>query len=239
MEKRTGKVGKKKTFIFFSYLMATDVQDIWLLRVWSNISETLFSFYNFVKHSWSCWLSLICEFKNVFLTHSQHGFAGFSVSILFLLCDSFAQHFAAHWEFWINIGYWTILRTQKLRNTQLPLNYILLCHTTLSLQYLESSKMLRIEGCHWWCQGKFKPWMVISLLSLLFSLTFGKGILMSSVAPFKGFGFRNPANFGIRNPDYSTACNPKSKIVLHILTLGHIGAHWGKFNLLAVLGVPF
>ena len=79
--------------------------------------------------------------------------------------------------------------------------------------------MLRIEGCQWRCQGKFKPSMVISLLSLLFPLTFGKGILMSSLAPFKGFGFRNPANFGIRNPDFSTACNPKSKNVLHTLTL--------------------
>ena len=47
-------------------------------------------------------------------------------SVLFLLCDSFSQHFAPHWEFWINIGYWTTHRTQKIRNIQLPLNYILL-----------------------------------------------------------------------------------------------------------------
>ena len=52
MEQGTGKValGKKghspffeKTFIFFSYRMDTDLQDIWFLRVLSKISEkTLF-----------------------------------------------------------------------------------------------------------------------------------------------------------------------------------------------------
>ena len=68
---------------------------------------------------------------------------------------------------------------------------------------------------------KFKPSMVISLSSLLFPLTFGKGIIMSSVAPFKGFGSRNPGNFGMRNQE-STACNLKSKTVLHTLTLGHV-----------------
>ena len=55
MEKRTGKVALEtglkmaispfeKAFILFSYLMATDLQDIWLVRVPSNISEKLFSF---------------------------------------------------------------------------------------------------------------------------------------------------------------------------------------------------
>ena len=51
MEKRTGKVALEmaispfeKTFILFSYLTATDVQDIWLLGFRSNISEKLFSF---------------------------------------------------------------------------------------------------------------------------------------------------------------------------------------------------
>ena len=34
----------EKTFIFFSYLIATDVQDIWLLRFRSNISEKLLFF---------------------------------------------------------------------------------------------------------------------------------------------------------------------------------------------------
>ena len=60
MEKATGKValGKKatpffeKTFIFFSYRIVIDLQDIWFLRVLSKISEkNSFFFYNFVKHS--------------------------------------------------------------------------------------------------------------------------------------------------------------------------------------------
>ena len=52
MEQGTGKValGKKghspffeNTFVFFSYRMDTDLQDIWFLRVLSKISEkTLF-----------------------------------------------------------------------------------------------------------------------------------------------------------------------------------------------------
>ena len=60
MERGTGKValGKKatpffeKTFIFFSYRIVIDLQDIWFLRVLSKISEkNSFLFYNFVKHS--------------------------------------------------------------------------------------------------------------------------------------------------------------------------------------------
>ena len=78
--------------------------------------------------------------------------------------------------------------------------------------------MLRIKGCQWRCQGKFKPSMVISLLSLLYLLTVGKGILMSSVVPFKGI--REISECGITNPP--AACNPKSKTVLHILTLGRV-----------------
>ena len=66
--------------------------------------------------------------------------------------------------------------------------------------------------------------MVISLLSLLFPLTFGKDILMSSdcsVAPFKGA--RIPEYGKFRNAELrTTACNPKSKTVLHILTLGRV-----------------
>ena len=153
--------------------------------------KNYFFFYNFVSHETpdrGCWLSfwfvslkMFCSpihnldlrvLASVFLSSLRQFFATFSL--------------APHWQFWINIGYWTTLETQKIRNTQLPLNCILLCHTTLSLQCLESSKMLRIEGCQWRCQVKFKPSMVISLLSLLYLLTFGKDMLMSSVAPFKG-----------------------------------------------------
>ena len=53
-----------------------------------------FLFYNFVKHSWSCLLSLICEFKNVLLTHSQLGFAGFSFSIFFFFATVFGNIFS-------------------------------------------------------------------------------------------------------------------------------------------------
>ena len=63
--------------------------------------------------------------------------------------------------------------------------------------------------------------MVISLLSFLYLLIFGKDILMSSVAPFQGVRIPQSGNLGIRNQE-STACNPKSKTVLHILTLGQV-----------------
>ena len=51
-------------------------------------------------------------------------------SVFILLCDSFTQNVAPHWEFWINIGYWTTLWTQKIRNTQLPLSsfYYVILH---------------------------------------------------------------------------------------------------------------
>ena len=42
----------EKTFIFFSYRIVIDLQDIWFVRVLSKISEkNSFLFYNFVKHS--------------------------------------------------------------------------------------------------------------------------------------------------------------------------------------------
>ena len=165
-----------------------------------------FLFYNFVTHDtpeavdWVSFVSLkmFCSpihnldlrvLASVFLSSLRQFFATFSV--------------APHWEFWINIGYWmNNTSNPKIRNTQLPVNYILLRHTTLSLQCLESSKMLRIEGCQWRCQGKFKPSIIISLLSLLYLLTVGKGILMSSVAPFKG----------IRIPESGKSRNAESRI---------------------------
>ena len=69
--------------------------------------------------------------------------------------------------------------------------------------------------------------MVISLLSLLYLLTFGKGILMSSVAPFKG----------IRIPESGKSRNAESRIhrprVTQNLRLSYISLHWGEFNHLA------
>ena len=77
---------------------------------------------------------------------------------------------------------------------------------------------------HWslQCPGKFKSSMVISVLSLLFPLTFGFKIsLWVQSLHLKESGCRNTGNFGMQNHE-STACNPKSKTVLHILTLGHV-----------------
>ena len=70
--------------------------------------------------------------------------------------------------------------------------------------------------------------MVISLLSLLFPLTFGKDILMSSdcsVAPFKGA--RIPEYGKFRNANYGP---PR---VTQNLRLSYISLHWGEFNHLA------
>ena len=76
--------------------------------------------------------------------------------------------------------------------------------------------MLHIGGCQWRYQGKFKTSTVISLLCFLFSLTFGKGILMSSLAPFKG----------VRIPEYGKFRNAESRIhrvpPLHWGTLGQV-----------------
>ena len=77
---------------------------------------------------------------------------------------------------------------------------------------------------HWslQCPGKFKSSMVISVLSLLFPLTFGFKIsLWVQSLHLKESGCRNTGNFGMQNHE-STACNPKSKTVLHILTLGRV-----------------
>ena len=142
-------------------------------------------------------------FSFFLLTYSQLGFAGFSYSIFSFFATVFRNIFTCPTLGVLN-KYWVLNNTSnaKIRNTQLPLNCILLCHTTLSLQCLESSKMLRIKECQWRCQGKFKPSMVISLLSLLYLLTVGKGILMSSVAPFKG----------IRIPESGKSRNAESRI---------------------------
>ena len=82
-----------------------------------------FLFYNFVKHSWSCLLSLICEFKNVLLTYSQLGFAGFSFSISFFFATVFRNIFSCPTLGVLN-KYWVLNNTSnaKIRNTQLPLN---------------------------------------------------------------------------------------------------------------------
>ena len=77
---------------------------------------------------------------------------------------------------------------------------------------------------HWslQCPGKFKSSMVISVLSLLFPLTFGFKIsLWVQSLHLRKSGCRNTGNFGMQNHE-STACNPKSKTVLHILTLGRV-----------------
>ena len=77
---------------------------------------------------------------------------------------------------------------------------------------------------HWslQCPGKFKSLMVISLLSLLFPLTFGFKIsLWVQSLHLRESGCRNTGNFGMQNHE-STASNPKSKTVLHILTLGRV-----------------
>ena len=105
MEKATGKValGKKttpffeKTFIFFSYRIVIDLQDIWFLRVLSKISEkNSFLFYNFVKHSWSCGLSLICEFKSGLLFYSLLGLRFLSSGFFFFAAAVFHNINAPH-----------------------------------------------------------------------------------------------------------------------------------------------
>ena len=50
--------------------------------------KNYFFFYNFVTHETpdrGCWLSFICEFKNVLLTYSQLGFAGFIIIIIIII----------------------------------------------------------------------------------------------------------------------------------------------------------
>ena len=76
------------------------------------------------------------------------------------------------------------------------------------------------------CPGKFKSSIVISLLSLLFPLTFGFKIsLWVQSLHLRESRFRNTGNFGMQIHE-STACNPKSKTVLHILTLAWVQPSW-------------
>ena len=231
MEKRTGKVALEIKNGHFTF--------------WKNVHFLFVSHrYRFSRHLASSgpakyiWKTL---FFSIILSNTPEGVDWVSFVSLKMFCSpihnldlrvlasvfvsSLRQFFAT---FCPTLGVLNIYRvlnnTSNAKNTQYSVAFklhFIMPHYTF-IQCLESSKMLRIEGCQWRCQGKFKPSIVISLLSLLFPLTFGKSILISSVAPFKGLGFRNPANFGIRNPDCSTACNPKSKNVLHILTLGQV-----------------
>ena len=184
----------EKAFIFFSHLVATDVQDIRLLRAGSDqiYLKNSFLFYNFVKHSWSCWLSLICKFKNVLLTYSQLGFAGFSFSIYSSLRQFFAKCCPT---LGVLNKYRVLNNTLNAKNTQysvaFKLHFIMSYYTFITM----FRKLKNVTHCRRMSvtvPGEIKPSMVISLLSLLFPLTFGKVILMSSVAPFNGFWFRNP-----------------------------------------------
>ena len=85
-------------------------------------------FYNFVKHSRSCGLNLICEFKTVLLTYSQLGFARFSFRIVFFF-ETVFRNILPH------IGslnkYRVLNNNLNAKNTQYSVasNYILLCHT--------------------------------------------------------------------------------------------------------------
>ena len=154
MEKATGKValGKKatpffeKTFIFFSYRIVIDLQDIWFLRVLSKISEkNSFLFYNFVKHSWSCGLSLICEFKSGLLFYSLLGLRFLSSGFFFFAAAVFHNINAPHRRVcWGGGGAWINNKYQVLNNNlnAKKMQYCLKLHFIMSrwsLQCLESS----------------------------------------------------------------------------------------------------
>ena len=146
MEKGTGKgaLEKKatplfeKTFIYFSYRMVIDVQDNWFLRVLSKICrKRSFFLYNFVKHSWSCGLSLICKcFSYVFTT----GFFFFGA----VFHNIYAPH---RWGgVWINNNYQVLNNNLNAKKIQYSVtsSYILLCHTDHYNVYREL-----INVTHW------------------------------------------------------------------------------------------
>ena len=141
MEKGTGKgaLEKKatplfeKTFIYFSYRMVIDFQDNWFLRVLSKICQKRsFLFYNFVKHSWSCGLSLICKcFSYVFTTWIAILSSGF-----FFFGAVSHNIYAPHRSgggggVWINNNYQVLninLNAKKIQYS-VTSSCILLCHT--------------------------------------------------------------------------------------------------------------
>ena len=101
MEKRTGKVALEITndhftfwkdihFLFVSHCYRCSrhlASSVPVKYIW----KTTFFFYNFVTHETpdrGCWLSFICEFKNVLLTYSQLGFAGFIIIIIIIIISS-------------------------------------------------------------------------------------------------------------------------------------------------------
>ena len=128
----------EKTFIFFSYRIVIDLQDIWFLNSGSvkNIWKNSFLFYNFVKHSWSCGLSLICEFKSGLLIYSLLGLRFLSSGFFFFAAAVFHNinaHTNGGWggggSVWTNNKYQVLnnnLNEKKKCNT--ASNYILLCH---------------------------------------------------------------------------------------------------------------
>ena len=150
MEQGTGKValGKKghspffeKTFIFFSYRMDTDLQDIWFLRVLSKISEkTLF---------FSIILSSIPEAVDWV---SFVNLKVFCSSIHYLDCDFYLQDFfSLRQQFFTTLmphtggrGVWINNKYRALNNNlnAKKMQYCLKLHFIMShwsLQCLESS----------------------------------------------------------------------------------------------------
>ena len=144
MEKGTGKValGKKAIplfwknfhFLFVSHCYRSSTHLVSSGSV-KNIWKNPFLFYNFVKHSWSCGLSLICEFKSGLLIYSLLGLRFLSSGCFFFAAAVFHNINAPHrcvceggrggrkgegGGAWINIRYWTTIWTQKRCNTQLP-----------------------------------------------------------------------------------------------------------------------
>ena len=105
MEKGTGKValGKKAIplfwknfhFLFVSHCYRSSTHLVSSGSV-KNIWKNPFLFYDFVKHSWSCGLSLICEFKSGLLIYSLLGLRFLSSGCFFFAAAVFHNINAPH-----------------------------------------------------------------------------------------------------------------------------------------------
>ena len=151
MEKGTGKValGKKAIplfwknfhFLFVSHCYRSSTHLVSSGSV-KNIWKNPFLFYDFVKHSWSCGLSLICEFKSGLLIYSLLGLRFLSSGCFFFAAAVFHNINAPHRC--VCVGGWggggeggrCLNKYQVLNNNlnakkmqySVASNYILLCH---------------------------------------------------------------------------------------------------------------
>ena len=163
MEKETGKVALRKKatpffeknfhFLFVSLCYRSSRHLVSSGSV-KNIWKNSFLFYNFVKHSWSYGLSLICEFKSGLLFYSLLGLRFLSSGFFFFAAAVFHNINAPHRGVCVCVcvwvgegeggGAWTNNNYQVLNNNlnAKKMQYCLKLHFIMSrwsLQCLESS----------------------------------------------------------------------------------------------------